>query len=370
MIIEDSKYDETQLQNIETFLHKQLNIPNPTLLIEFISENPRNKIDADDFISICKKFGELKFIEIDDKITVIQFHTFFSAYSFKKFFEDPKNLEQKNIKIKVRFFENSDEEAIKEIIDKKKKKISEDKIVENVNKVMINNYLQKYDKLEKNWENNYKNKCDIDEEELENIEENPKTNAILDFDYCSTLSLSKKGQSEFNQIVNLNKIRGLQNIENSINLSSNNNSSTLNNEKTMSKTKFVCKFFLQTENEKDKDFQILRRIIGAKGTNLKRIMDYCSRGPNGVYIPNAIKLRLRGKGSGYVSRYDDKVEPLNLCVTSMYQDKYKKACSFVGELIINVYEEYKRFCARKGKVPNGNLTIEKLEYINRKDNKK
>jgi hypothetical protein len=37
-------------------------------------------------------------------------------------------------------------------------------------------------------------------------------------------------------------------------------------------------------------------------------------------------------------------------------------------LIINVYEEYKRFCERNGKTPTTNLTILKEENISSKKN--
>ena len=80
---------------------------------------------------------------------------------------------------------------------------------------------------------------------------------------------------------------------------------------------------------------------------------------------DSVKIRLRGKGSGYkegpYNRESD--EMLNLCVSSKYVDKYRKACSLVQELLINIYEEYKRFCERSGKVPNNNLTIQKIENI-------
>lgn len=32
---------------------------------------------------------------------------------------------------------------------------------------------------------------------------------------------------------------------------------------------------------------------------MKRIVDFCSRGPDGKYLNDAVKLRLRGRGSGY-----------------------------------------------------------------------
>ena len=191
------------------------------------------------------------------------------------------------------------------------------------------------------------------------------TDSISQIEYYSIFSLTPKALKEFNEMVIINQNRGIQNLESSniqngkdinmINLSQSNTT----NEKGSSNIKYICKFYLQIEG--DKEFQIIKRIIGAKGSNLKRIIDYCSKGPGGVYVPDAIKLKLRGVGSGYRER--DKKEPLHLCVISKYPDKYKKACSFVIELIINIYGEYKRFCERKGKKPISNLNIQKAEYI-------
>jgi hypothetical protein len=56
-------------------------------------------------------------------------------------------------------------------------------------------------------------------------------------------------------------------------------------------------------------------------------------------------------------------EQLHLCISSKYFDKYKKASYLVQELIINIYEEYKRFCDRNGKIPMNNLTIQKEEGV-------
>ena len=228
--------------------------------------------------------------------------------------------------------------------------------MENINKTMKNYYLKKKEKNS--------NFSDIQEDDENNIKENILTDSISQLEYYSLFSLTPKAQKEFNDMVSLNKNRGLQNLESS-NLQNNkdlnmNNVSQVN-ERSNTNIKYICKFYLQIEG--DREFQIVKRIIGAKGSNLKRIIDYCSKGPGGIYIPDAIKLKLKGVGSGYREREGDKKEPLNLCVISKYQDKYKKACSFVIELIINIYGEYKRFCERKGKKPINNLNIQKAEYI-------
>lgn len=54
---------------------------------------------------------------------------------------------------------------------------------------------------------------------------------------------------------------------------------------------------------------------------------------------------------------------MHLCVSSKYFEKYRKACNSVQELLINIYEEYKRYCERNNKFPVNNLTIQKMESI-------
>jgi hypothetical protein len=102
--------------------------------------------------------------------------------------------------------------------------------------------------------------------------------------------------------------------------------------------KYTCRFLIGIEN--DKDFQVVRRIIGAKGTNMKRI----------VKLTEA-KLRLRGVGSGYfegASRKESS-EPLQLCVSCTSPDGYQTAVNAVEELMEGVYHEYRTFCAEMGR---------------------
>ena len=360
---EQQKKEEDKLdfnkpnESLETYLKRKTGKISPTIYIEYPKSNdtsPLSKLDLDNLKTFLLKFGKISFIEIYRLIALVQFETFLSAYSCIKYFE--KSNTNKEVKIICRWYEERDEEIITNDINTKIRKLKPYEIVENINKTMKNYYLKKKEKNS--------NFSDIQEDDENNIKENILTDSISQLEYYSLFSLTPKAQKEFNEMVSLNKNRGLQNLESS-NLQNNkdlnmNNVSQVN-ERSNTNIKYICKFYLQIEG--DREFQIVKRIIGAKGSNLKRIIDYCSKGPGGIYIPDAIKLKLKGVGSGYREREGDKKEPLNLCVISKYQDKYKKACSFVIELIINIYGEYKRFCERKGKKPISNLNIQKAEYI-------
>lgn len=126
--------------------------------------------------------------------------------------------------------------------------------------------------------------------------------------------------------------------------------------------KYTCRFDIQIPN--DKEFQVARRLIGAKGCNMKRIIENCSQD---THSSDVVKLRLRGKGSGFKEgpKKEESNEPLHLCVSSRYFDKYQLACNQLQELLLNVYDEYKRYCDkhRKHMAGKGPLKIKKSEIV-------
>ena len=112
--------------------------------------------------------------------------------------------------------------------------------------------------------------------------------------------------------------------------------------------KYTCKYEILIPN--DKDFQVARRLIGSKGCNMKRILNECKQNNN---INDNIKLRLRGRGSGYKEGPQNKEsdEPLHLCISAKNQEEMKKACSLVDDLLNKIYDEYKKFCIKNNISP-------------------
>ena len=131
--------------------------------------------------------------------------------------------------------------------------------------------------------------------------------------------------------------------------------------KSIPNAKYTCKFDIQIEN--DREFQVIRKLSGAKCCNFRRIVDLCSRGS----VQEVVKLKLKGRNSeGSEWGVSDKPspdEPLALYITSKYYDKYLLARHLAKELILNVYEDYKRYCDRTGKEPTVNLQIRMAESI-------
>lgn len=125
--------------------------------------------------------------------------------------------------------------------------------------------------------------------------------------------------------------------------------------------KYTCRFEVQIDNENS--FQVARRLIGAKGCNMKRIIETCGKGASYENIQDVVKLRLRGKGSGFKEgpKQEESNEPLHLCISCRYHDKYKLACKAVEELIEHVYSDYRRFCDKHGMKQEYDLKVKKQE---------
>jgi len=115
--------------------------------------------------------------------------------------------------------------------------------------------------------------------------------------------------------------------------------------------KFTCRFEIGIEN--DREFQVARRIIGQKGTNMKNIVSQTDA-----------KLRLRGRGSGYLEGLSrqESPEPLHLCISCTNKRGYHEAIRLVSELLEGVYEEYRQFCKTKGIPVPPNLKVTVREH--------
>ena len=70
-----------------------------------------------------------------------------------------------------------------------------------------------------------------------------------------------------------------------------------------------------------------------------------------------VKLRLRGRGSGYKEGIEQKEssDALHLCVSSKYEDIFEAVCHQVEDLISHIYKDYKNFCIKN------NYDIESFE---------
>ena len=125
-------------------------------------------------------------------------------------------------------------------------------------------------------------------------------------------------------------------------------------------SKFTCKYEIPIKNLPG--FSVARKIIGHRGKNMKYILEQLKNNCFGGPIQDVIKLRLRGQGSGFKEGPNncESPEPLHLCVSSKYHEKYVEACKLVENLLKDVFCEYNNFCRYKGK-PLQTYRISKME---------
>ena len=99
--------------------------------------------------------------------------------------------------------------------------------------------------------------------------------------------------------------------------------------------KYVCNYLVQIEN--DDNFLVTKRIIGKNGCFLKKIIqEACIK-----YGDFSTKIRLRGKGSGYIEHSGkESEEPLMLCVSSLNYPTYYNCCSLIDGLLKKIYNDY------------------------------
>jgi len=84
-----------------------------------------------------------------------------------------------------------------------------------------------------------------------------------------------------------------------------------------------------------------KRIIGQGGVNMKDILKKAG---------SEVKLRLRGKGSGYKehSTNVESEEPLQLCISCTEGRGYDLAIACVDALLRRIYYDYDRYCQENG----------------------
>ena len=382
--------DQITSEKIELIIQQKYNITIPALYFEYLSQENLD-FDGNDLKSFFAKMGEVSDFFCKGKTSIVLYKNFIDAEVCREFLMNDNNFKE-NMKnnFSVRWFdyekdmvpaemENKFEiihkKNICNIMDNSKSKILG--LINNANKNKINNGINNnnINIPLNNLNQNNQNHLNL------NINQNINSNNI----FMPPNIIMQYNQIKMNQGMQMNGLNNLQqnmhpmpnygiqnmimgphsnfpmfmnqnigNMNNIMGMQMNNHQYNQNqkqyNQNIEEKNygKYTCKYEILIPN--DKEFQVARRLIGSKGCNMKKILNECKSNNN---INDNIKLRLRGKGSGYkegpLNKESD--EPLHLCISAKNQEEMKKACLKVDDLLNKIYEEYKKFCMKNNIIP-------------------
>ena len=394
---------------IEKFIQESQGVTIPSIVFEYLSKEDKD-FEYKDLKNFYEQFGDIDEFELNGKISVVLFKSFFAANVCREFLSNEHNFKD-NLKkdFKVKWFEiDKDSELIDQKLLEKFQKIDEkNKFYLNLNLKNLKNGKNKnkqtnnnndLDINDSNNEMGMKINFNINMNNVNNVNLNNNINGFSNINgnningfyngkgnnininsqimnnnqtylqnLFNNLQIANNINNKFpiNNINNINTINTINNFNNNIitnnsyinqnnhnnqnsiiiNHNSINQNNNINNNSNIGK--YICKYEILIPNEKD--FRIAKRIIGSKGNNMKKIVD----------LVQGIKLRLRGKGSGFKEGPKNKEsdEPLHLCISSKNIEEMNRACLLINNLLEKIYEDYKIYCYKNGLIPVPQIAI-------------
>jgi len=382
--------DSLIADKIELLIQQKYNITIPSLYFEYLSiENV--DFELNDLKTFYSYFGDVIDLVKKGKLSIVLYKTFYSADCCREFLLNKNNYKEEGMKnnFLVRWFDfEKDRYNLPSEMENKFESIHNRNLCNiKENKEKIINMIKNNKNRMSNTTNNNMNQNNNQNQSQMNINGNSNKNSNNIF--MQQNMMMQYNQMKMNQGMPLNninnipqKIQNMHSIQNfgriqnmmmsspmNMPLFMNQNMGGMNNlmgmqmnnnqynqnQKQFSQNmeeknygKYTCKYEILIPN--DKDFQVARRLIGSKGCNMKRILNECKQNNN---INDNIKLRLRGRGSGFKEGPQNKEsdEPLHLCISAKNQEEMKKACSLVDDLLNKIYDEYKKFCIKNNISP-------------------
>ena len=398
-------------EKVELSIKLANNISIPAIILEYRNNDNLN-FNLEDLKLFYARFGKVWNIIIAGKQSIVLFKNFFSAYICKIALENKENYKNNlGDNFVVRWFDlNRDINLVRDDMKEIFLNISNKNLMmmnagnninNNNNQInggnnMINslipNQIPNFDR-NLNENNNINSINNFIGMPTPNIMNNNNMNMIINTNNMNNNinlnafnNINNIGHmnhyNNFNNFNNINVINNMNNINNinNLNININDNYRIFNSNNLYKHNhnpnnihiknvnmyddkisgKFTCKYEILIEN--DPEFQIARKLIGSKGYNMKQIINEFKT--EGEAEP--VKLRLRGKGSGYKEGPQNKEsdEPLHLCVSSKTKEQMIKACFLVNQLLEKINEEYKRFCRENGIKPKTDKIARKMENQN------
>ena len=346
-------------EKIELFIQQSENVTLPAIVFEYLSKD-NTDFEANDLRNFYEQFGEIEDFELNGKISVVLFKLFFAANTCREFLQNEHNFKDNMKKdFMVRWFNlNEDSELIPEEVRGKYEHISQKNSInlkQNISSISLNNMNN--NNMIRNGNNMIQNNINLNNNyNIQNqyIQPNIMNNMNINNMNINNMNINNMNMINYNTPMNIqnfymnNMIPNPQNImNNSYNQNINNYNHQNNEEKNYGK--YTCKYEILIPN--DKEFQIARRLIGGKGCNMKKIIDECKL--LDPYSNDIVKLRLRGRGSGYKEGPQNKEsdEPLHLCISAKNKEGMEKASECVNDLLNKIYEDYKKHCVKNGIKP-------------------
>lgn len=223
-------------------------------------------------------------MEVSGKICFVIFKNFFDANTSREFLQNPSNFkENEKSSFSAKWYKKDDErefpEEFKLRINKSIQKYQEN-FLKNFNNISLNNFPQQPNNF--NYYNNSQcyspmpnmnqgNNIMMSDNKINYNNSNNSNNMNINMTNNNNNLLNSKNKQNNDLHYNKSYINNSNyvNVNNNSNsLMSNNRKNSINSSSTeeMKNTgKFTCRFELQIEN--DKEFQVARRLIGAKVLN-------------------------------------------------------------------------------------------------------
>ena len=305
------EYNKHYFDNI---IKKMYNLNFPSIQIEY--DPNKIIINKENINKIFSEFGEIKYIYIFSNLNklIIHYKYYFSSILAYDTLNENFNNNSNNID-----YNNNLYEEIEKNINLNLNNL--------IDEISINDY-DKNKEIEKNENKNINNKNFNDKENI------LLKNALI---YRNLMINNiKNNQNNINNIfIHKLKINFDKSSKNKISFTTKQNCDYI--------LKFVTNYQIQIEN--DDDFNVKDRILGKNGCFLKKIIyESCTK-----FNDFTTKIRLRGRGSGYIDRnnFTESQEPLQLCISSLSYYNYLNCCILVEILLKKIYKEYANYLKKK-----------------------
>lgn len=239
-INKEKRIDQQMLSQIETIIQQQFQITVPALVFEYKPMSNGKEFtgwDYEDLYEFFSHFGEIDLLEIYGRVALILFKTFIDAYTSREFLLNTTNFkENERNNFSVRWYNQDDEYYITDSLRNKLRKYTPSRTVENIN----SNTNDSFNYYGMNFNSNDQMVSSFNNQ----------------YNYYANWLLGAGARNELNTMMNNS------NGKMPYNYYDYDDSQSVSSEKCLVNGKYTCRFNIQIEN--DNEFQVARRLIGAK----------------------------------------------------------------------------------------------------------